>query len=158
MSTYADQVFINLLDAQASRFIMEHFTRARQTTSHLADTTYDIITQGRQEVLADFQRFEAARTQHRRQGASRQSHTLRDRLTHRRLVETRQARAMAGLDTSELDVEITRRVLNEPRLWGQIGTELAVRGWVDDMEIARRLSSVERLRYPRYVWTQQSGR
>jgi hypothetical protein len=38
-----------------------------------------------------------------------------------RLVEMRQARALAGLDTSELDVEIAERVMENPAAWGRIG-------------------------------------
>jgi hypothetical protein len=32
-----------------------------------------------------------------------------------------QARALAGLDTSEMDAEITSRVLSNPRAWGLLG-------------------------------------
>jgi hypothetical protein len=38
-----------------------------------------------------------------------------------RLIEMRQVRAFAGLDTRLMDVEITRRVLNNPQAWGVIG-------------------------------------
>jgi hypothetical protein len=38
-----------------------------------------------------------------------------------RLVELRQARALAGLDTSEMDVEIAERVIENPAAWGRIG-------------------------------------
>jgi hypothetical protein len=41
--------------------------------------------------------------------------------TDMRLVEMRQARALAGLDTSEMDVEIAERVIANPAAWGRIG-------------------------------------
>jgi hypothetical protein len=37
------------------------------------------------------------------------------------LIEMQQARALAGPDTSEMDAEITSRVLSNPRAWGLLG-------------------------------------
>jgi hypothetical protein len=45
------------------------------------------------------------------------------------LIEVRQARALAGLDTSALDFEITRRALDNPSSWGEIGACLFYQGW-----------------------------
>ncbi|KAF2028559.1 hypothetical protein EK21DRAFT_90532 [Setomelanomma holmii] len=44
-----------------------------------------------------------------------------------RLLEYRQARALAGLDTTGTDEEITRRILSEPNAWGELGYLLARR-------------------------------
>lgn len=51
----------------------------------------------------------------------------------RALVELRQARALAGIDVSEYDVEITRRILADPSAWGQVGSAMRSRGWVDEV-------------------------
>jgi hypothetical protein len=53
--------------------------------------------------------------------------------THRNLVEVRQARALAGIDVSEYDVEITRRILEDPAGWGRVGSAMRRRGWVDEV-------------------------
>jgi hypothetical protein len=53
-----------------------------------------------------------------------------DYLDDRNLVERRQARDLAGLDVSELDFEISRRVLEKPGGWGWIGEVLSATGWV----------------------------
>jgi hypothetical protein len=45
-------------------------------------------------------------------------------LDGRRLTELRQVRALAGLDTSEMDLAITERVLQSPILWGSLGAFL----------------------------------
>jgi hypothetical protein len=37
------------------------------------------------------------------------------------LIEMRQARALAGLDISEMDAEITSRILSNPHAWGLLG-------------------------------------
>ncbi|KAF1844801.1 uncharacterized protein K460DRAFT_354680 [Cucurbitaria berberidis CBS 394.84] len=42
-------------------------------------------------------------------------------LGDRALVGTRQARALAGLDTYDLDIAITQRILNFPERWGSLG-------------------------------------
>ncbi|KAF1966640.1 hypothetical protein BU23DRAFT_314577 [Bimuria novae-zelandiae CBS 107.79] len=55
------------------------------------------------------------------------------RATDRQLVEMRQARALAGLDVSGYDVEITSRILADPAAWGIVGREMRRRGWVDDV-------------------------
>jgi hypothetical protein len=47
------------------------------------------------------------------------------------LIEMRQARAIAGLDTSEMDAEITVRVLSNPSAWGLLGALVVDRGWAD---------------------------
>ena len=49
------------------------------------------------------------------------------------LVEMRQTRALAGLDVSEYDVEITRRILADPSGWGDVGRSMRRRGWVDEV-------------------------
>ncbi|KAH7073717.1 hypothetical protein BKA63DRAFT_604044 [Paraphoma chrysanthemicola] len=41
--------------------------------------------------------------------------------TSPRLIEMRQARALAGLSTRAMDVEITLRILDNPQAWGWIG-------------------------------------
>jgi len=41
--------------------------------------------------------------------------------TNARVIEMRQARALAGLDTSELDAEILRMILDDPETWGTFG-------------------------------------
>lgn len=51
----------------------------------------------------------------------------------RQLVEMRQARALVGLNTSEHDVEIARRVLTDPQGWGTVGEAMRRRGWVDEV-------------------------
>ncbi|KAJ4292813.1 hypothetical protein N0V90_009476 [Kalmusia sp. IMI 367209] len=49
------------------------------------------------------------------------------------LVEMRQARAMTGLDTSEYDVEIARRVLMDPQAFGRLGVAMRREGWVNEV-------------------------
>ncbi|OAG01192.1 uncharacterized protein CC84DRAFT_279875 [Paraphaeosphaeria sporulosa] len=49
------------------------------------------------------------------------------------LVELRQGRALAGVDVSEYDVEITRRILEDPSGWGAVGSALRNRLWVDEV-------------------------
>ncbi|KAF2450637.1 hypothetical protein P171DRAFT_426969 [Karstenula rhodostoma CBS 690.94] len=54
-------------------------------------------------------------------------------MSDRALVEFRQARALAGVDVSEYDVEITRRILADPSGWGRVGSVMRRRGWVDEV-------------------------
>jgi hypothetical protein len=42
--------------------------------------------------------------------------------TNARVIDMRQARALAGLDTSELDVKVLRMILDSPEPWGTFGT------------------------------------
>jgi hypothetical protein len=42
----------------------------------------------------------------------------------------RQVRALAGLDTRGMDVEVTRRILNNPQAWGLIGDWAISQDWV----------------------------
>jgi hypothetical protein len=42
----------------------------------------------------------------------------------------RQVRALAGLDTQWMDVEVTRRILNNPQAWGVIGDWAISQDWV----------------------------
>lgn len=51
----------------------------------------------------------------------------------RQLVEMRQTRALAGLDVSEYDAEIARRVLADPEAWGALGAAMRQMGWVDEV-------------------------
>jgi hypothetical protein len=53
--------------------------------------------------------------------------------TDRDLVGVRQARALAGIDVSEYDVEITRRILADPTGWAWVGSAMRRRGWVDEV-------------------------
>jgi hypothetical protein len=50
--------------------------------------------------------------------------------TNVRLIEMRQVRALAGLDTQWMDVEVTRRILNNPQAWGVIGDWAISQDWV----------------------------
>ena len=43
-------------------------------------------------------------------------------LGNRDLVEMRQARALAGLDTDDMDLAIAQRVLHNPSAWGNLGS------------------------------------
>lgn len=52
----------------------------------------------------------------------------------RQLVEMREARGLAGLNTSEYDWEIARRVLEDPPPWGWVGKVMAGMGWVMEAE------------------------
>lgn len=54
-------------------------------------------------------------------------------MSDRALVELRQARALAGIDVSEYDVEITRRILADPSGWGAVASVMRRRGWVDEV-------------------------
>ncbi|KAH9883067.1 hypothetical protein J1614_000435 [Plenodomus biglobosus] len=131
------------------QFDMPSSTRPER--SAMPSTTYEFITQGRQSPRRDAN----ARSGPRREGA-RPLYSSNTHLTDQGLVEMRQARALAGLDTGELDIEITRRILHDPRAWGWVGTALAARGWVDDYEASRRLHRVEPEQYPGYLWTPRS--
>ena len=53
--------------------------------------------------------------------------------SNRQLVELRQTRALVGLDVSEYDVEIARRVLANPGRWGSLGWAMRSRGWVEEV-------------------------
>jgi hypothetical protein len=48
------------------------------------------------------------------------------------IIEMRQARALAGVDTSKIDAVITRRILNNPRAWEPRGASMIERGWADN--------------------------
>ncbi|CAO2648360.1 Nn.00g076270.m01.CDS01 [Neocucurbitaria sp. VM-36] len=116
-----------------------------------ATSTYATITEGRQSPTLIIRQDDAHR---RHSNVIHERDIVRPTLTDRQLVELRQARALASLDTRELDEEITRRVLDDPRAWGWVGTEMAARGWVDDMEIAQRSFRLEREeQLPQYLWT-----
>lgn len=45
------------------------------------------------------------------------------------LIDMRRARAVAGLDTSQYDEEIARRVLEDPHGWGWLGRVMIEQGW-----------------------------
>lgn len=109
-----------------------HNRRRTRASRAQPQETYDMITQGRHPSRFDEELYAASRTA----GAFAN-------LTDRGLIETRQAQALARLDTSILDAEIARRVLGTPRAWGWVGTQMIMRGWIDDMETVRRLSHVE---------------
>lgn len=51
----------------------------------------------------------------------------------RALVEMRQARALAGLDVSDYDMEIARRILSDPSAWGAVGSVMREQGWVNEV-------------------------
>ncbi|KAI8943735.1 hypothetical protein NX059_001715 [Plenodomus lindquistii] len=132
---------------QVNLFHTRSSHRSEQTPS--PSTTDDLIIQGR-----DFPRS-YDEDAHSASGNTEHALALRipdSHLTDAVLVETRQARHLAGLDTSELDNEIARRILYDPRSWGWVGREVAVRGWVDDSEAVRRMQRVRREEYPRYLW------
>lgn len=104
-------------------------------------TVYDTITLGRHISRFDGDEYILPR-----------STRVRPSLTDRQLVSMRQARRLAGLDTNDLDQELARRLLENPHAWGWVGAQMAARGWVDDMEIARRLFRIVRETYPPYLW------
>ncbi|KAL5417746.1 hypothetical protein PMIN03_001445 [Paraphaeosphaeria minitans] len=74
-------------------------------------------------------RDERRRTRRQALGETGLFSTIPDRI----LVELRQARALAGIDVSVFDVEITRRILADPSGWGAVGSALRNRGWVDEV-------------------------
>ena len=116
-----------------------------------AESTYATITEGRQSPIIIVRQDD---THRRHSSILHERDIVRPTLTDRRLVELRQARALASLDTRDLDEEIARRVLDDPRAWGWVGTEMAARGWVDDMEVAQRSFRLEREeQLPPYLWT-----
>ncbi|KAF1844802.1 uncharacterized protein K460DRAFT_354681 [Cucurbitaria berberidis CBS 394.84] len=118
-----------------------------------ADATYDTITQDRQRPVVEEENAVGLRAHRRLLGPAHATNTGHGALTDRQLVELRQARALVGLNTRDLDEEITRRVLSDPRAWGRVGTEMAARGWVDDTEIAQRSFRPEQNgRLPQYLW------
>lgn len=51
----------------------------------------------------------------------------------RALVDWRQARALAGVDVSAVDMEIARRILADPTAWGAVGSAMRRRLWVDEV-------------------------
>lgn len=54
-------------------------------------------------------------------------------MSNRELVETRQARSLAGLDVSEYDRDITRRILADPSAWGRIGSVMRSQGYDEEV-------------------------
>jgi len=50
-------------------------------------------------------------------------------ISSRFLVSARQARALAGLDTQDMDMEIADRALQFPGHWGQLGKVIEATGW-----------------------------
>jgi hypothetical protein len=127
----------------------------------VSDPTYDMIIQGSRSprdgefvsLRSETDRFEPLRRELRTLPVFR-LREMRETPPNRRLVDTRQVRHMAGLDTSEIDAEISRRILRYPGVWGWVGRELGLRGWVDDMDAATRLPRTRRLFYSRYPWTE----
>lgn len=101
-----------------------------------ADSTYDTITQGRRPPTGNVPRGSGAQPRTNRQNAQepRPGTPARPTLTDRQLVELRQARALAGLDNSELDEEIARRVIQDPQAWGWVGREMVTRGFANNRE------------------------
>jgi hypothetical protein len=73
---------------------------------------------------------------HQRTTRRRRRNHGHDRLgwTDRRLIELREARHLAGLDTNELDAMIAVRILANHRTWRYLGVMFVLRGWVDDIE------------------------
>ncbi|KAJ4301757.1 hypothetical protein N0V90_003851 [Kalmusia sp. IMI 367209] len=55
-------------------------------------------------------------------------------LTTRELFSQRQARHQAGLDTSEMDFEITQRVIQSPRDHGLLGDMMHAMGFIEEVE------------------------
>jgi hypothetical protein len=92
------------------------------------DDCFDILTLGR--VSIDIQRLE--RSFYRTSSISK---VLTDdmgyHISSRFLVNIRQARALAGLCTQELDNLIAERVVQYPGHWGQLGRRMEVTGWRD---------------------------
>ena len=54
-------------------------------------------------------------------------------VSDRSLVATRQARALAGLDTLERDVQIAQRAMHYPGYWGWLGRRVEISGWRDEL-------------------------
>ncbi|KAJ4987545.1 hypothetical protein SVAN01_07002 [Stagonosporopsis vannaccii] len=69
--------------------------------------------------------------------------TLRT-LPHRTLILYRQGRAGAGLDTRELDEELTRRVLLQPQMWPVIYDMMQEAGVLDRVQVYRAVD-IERV-------------
>lgn len=65
-------------------------------------------------------------------------------LSHWALVAGRHARCLAELDTTELDEEITRRVLLQPQMWPAFFSVMERAGTVDDARREQQLD-VERV-------------
>lgn len=118
----------------------------------VVDTAYGMITQDRDPPGFGGEEFEEALPGLSRLEEVYGLHDVYANSTDRQLIEIRQARAQAGLDNSDLDVQITRRILDDHLGRGWIGMELAIRGWVNDLQNACHLYYVERRRYSSYWW------
>lgn len=91
----------------------------------LVDDCFDILTLGR--VSIDLQRLERCFYTSSIVSADDMGYHVSSRY----LVNIRQARALAGLCTQELDSLIAERAIQYPGHWGQLGRCMEVAGWRD---------------------------
>ncbi|RYN35559.1 hypothetical protein AA0114_g11750 [Alternaria tenuissima] len=92
--------------------------------------SYDGITQGR--IPLEVQHYERVHYRSARVFAQL-TEDVDHHVSDRYLVATRQARALAGLDTLEWDLQIAQRAMYYPGHWGWLGRSMEMSGWRDEL-------------------------